>query len=150
MTYRKLSELVLDVQDSQKTELFVRLFRNAVREGLIEAAELPGQRFVLPQLKRIRGSDGQTRQVEAREMVVKVTPALEGWMTQTLAEIESMGAGRRVRVKPSIEAIKEGAVDFEELARATRARMQNRFERGRQLGESRGKKTASKGRARKK
>lgn len=144
MPYKTLSQQLQELPDPQRSDAFVKRFREAVREGRIEAAELP-ERFTLPkQFRRRGGEEGYQRQ--GREMVFEVTPEVEGWLEQTAQELATAPRRGRGQPKPSVEAIESGEVDFKALAARTREKMQASFEKGQALGQSRGqaKKPAAK------
>lgn len=135
MAYKKLSEQLQDLSNPQRSDAFIRLFREAVREGRIEAAQLP-ERFTIPKQFRRRGEEG-SYQREGREMLFEVTPEFERWFEQAnqdLAASPSRGSGK---VKPSLEAVESGQLDFKTLAADTRRRLQASFEKGQTLGKSR-------------
>ena len=123
------------LSNPQRTDTFVKMFRDAVRQGQFEAAYMP-ERFTLPKQFSRRGGEG-TYQRETKEMLFEVTPAFEKWFEQTNKDL---GATRRAgTVKPSLEAIESGQLDFGALAAETRKRMQASFEKGQTLGKSRAK-----------
>lgn len=119
----------------------VKQFRAAVRDGELEAADLPS-RFTLPMQFRTWGSD-ETRSWEMRDMVIKQTPELEAWSTRANEELANT-QGRTPKVQVTVENIEAGAVDFKALAEETRRKMQASFEKGQQLGQSRTKARATK------
>ncbi|WP_216323830.1 hypothetical protein [Deinococcus aestuarii] len=138
MAYKKLSEQMHELDNVQRSDAFLKLFREAVREGQFEATYLP-ERFTLPKQFSRRGGEG-TYQRETKEMLFEVTPDFEKWFEQTNKDL---GATRRAgTVKPSLEAIESGQLDFKELAADTRKRMQASFEKGQTLGKSRAKAVA--------
>lgn len=133
MAYRKLSEQMHELDNVQRSDAFLKLFREAVRQGEFEATFLP-ERFTMPKQFSRRGAEG-TYQRETKEMLFEVTPAFEKWFEQTNKDL---GVTRRAgNVKPSMEAIESGQLDFRTLAEDTRRRMQASFEKGQALGKSR-------------
>ncbi|WP_216322522.1 hypothetical protein [Deinococcus aestuarii] len=135
MAYKKLSEQLQELNNPQRSDTFVKLFREAVREGKFEAAQL-SERFTIPKQFRRRGAE-DTYQRDTREMLFEVTPEFERWFEQTnqdLAASPSRGSGK---VRPSLEAIESGQLDFKALAEETRRRLQSSFEKGQTLGKSR-------------
>ena len=77
MAYEKLSAQVENLTNPQRSDAFFKQFREAVREGKIEAADLP-ERFELPKEYRRRGAD-ETYTRTVKDMVVNVTPAYQKW-----------------------------------------------------------------------
>ncbi|WP_102124974.1 hypothetical protein [Deinococcus planocerae] len=94
---------------------------------------------LLSKTYRRRGSD-ETGIREARELVIEVTPKYEAWFQQMNEELAAVPS-RNAKVKPTVENIESGAVDFKTLAEETRRKMQASFEKGQQLGQSRAQKT---------
>lgn len=134
MPYTTLSEQMKYLSNPQRSDTFVKRFREAVRTGELEAAQLP-QRFTLPKTFRKRGNDEpDTREV--REMIFELTPEYEAWFNQVNEELAATTT-RSAKVKPSVEAIASGQLDFKALAEETRRQMQARFEHGQKLGQSR-------------
>jgi len=142
MAYKKLSEQIHELTNPQRSDTFVKLFREAVREGKFDAMHMP-ERFTLPKAFNRRGAEG-TYQRDTKEMLFEVTSDFEKWFEQTN---EELAATRRVgNVKPTVENIEAGLVDFKVLAEETRRKMQASYEKGHALGKSRaqgsrGKKT---------
>lgn len=134
MAYRKLSEQVQLLTNPQRSDTFVKEFKNAVREGEFEAAYLSNERFQLPKEFSRRGSD-QTYSRSMREMIFEVTPAFEKWFESKNRELAATRRGGSI--KPSIETIEAGLVDFKSLAQQTRQKMQASFNKGQSLGKSR-------------
>ncbi|MFC4454194.1 hypothetical protein [Deinococcus sonorensis] len=135
MPYAKLSEYVERLTNPQRSDTFVKQLRNAVREGDIDAADLP-ERFELPKEFKRRGSEDSYRKT-ARDMVIEVTPAVEEWFANVNRE---MASGRRgAAPKPTLENIQAGVVDFKALAEETRRKMGASFDKGQALGKSRAK-----------
>ncbi len=135
MAYRKLSEQVVQLSNAQRSDTFIRLFRNAVREGKFEGTYIP-ERFTLPKSFTRRGG-GASYNREAKEMIFEVTPAFDKWFDETNRELAASRRGGRV--KPSVEAIEAGLVDFKAMAAETRKKMQASFTKGQSLGKSRTK-----------
>ncbi|GGJ81813.1 hypothetical protein [Deinococcus aquiradiocola] len=145
MAYRKLSEQVTYLTNPQRSDTFVKLFRNAVREGHFEGAYMP-ERFQLPKTFNRRGG-GESYSREVKEMLFELTPAFEAWFDTINRELAASRKGGRI--KPSVEAIEAGLVDFKTMAAQTREKMQASFKKGQSLGTSRartkaGGKTGSK------
>ncbi|BDP40041.1 hypothetical protein DAETH_00100 [Deinococcus aetherius] len=138
MAYKKLSEQMHELDNVQRSDAFLKQFREAVREGKFEATYLP-ERFTLPKQFSRRGGEG-TYQRETKEMLFEVTPAFEKWFEQTNKDL--VATRRAGTVKPSLEAIESGQLDFKALAAETRKRMQASFEKGQTLGKSRAKAVA--------
>ena len=135
MPYARLSEHVLKLSNPQRSDAFVKAFRTAVREGVIEAAELP-QRFTLPKEFSRRGQEG-TYNRDVKDMAFEVTPEFDEWFERTNLELASNRRG--AKVKPSMENIEAGLIDFRALAAATREKMEASFSKGQKLGNSRKK-----------
>ena len=77
MNLRRLSEQVALLKNPQRSDQFVRQFRNAVRDGVFDATEIP-ERFELPKQYAKRGQDASYSK-SAKEMVFEVNPAFEAW-----------------------------------------------------------------------
>lgn len=139
MAYKKLSEQIQELSNPQRSDVFVKQFREAVREGQFDATYLP-ERFTLPKEFSRRGGEG-SYQRDTRDMLFEVTPAFEKWFEQTNTEL---AVSRRTgTVKPTAENIEAGLVDFKALAAETRRKMQASYEKGRALGKSRARNTKS-------
>lgn len=143
MPYKRLSEQLQDLKNPQRSDAFVRQFREAVREGKIEATYLP-ERFTMPKEFRRRGEEG-SYQRDAREMLFDLTPDFEKWFTQTNEDLAAAVPRRGGVPKPTAENIEAGVVDFKALAEETRRKMQSSFEKGQALGKSRSQATKGKG-----
>ncbi|EYB68962.1 hypothetical protein DEIPH_ctg012orf0021 [Deinococcus phoenicis] len=141
MAYRKLSEQIHELGNPQRSDAFVKMFREAVREGKFDATYLP-ERFTMPKAFSRRGAEG-TYQRDAKEMLFEVTPAFEKWFEQTNAELAT--SRRTGTPKPTAENIEAGLVDFKALAEETRKKMQASYEKGQALGKSRARGTKSSG-----
>lgn len=137
MAYRKLSELVNDLENPQQSDTFVKLFKAAVRDGRIVATDLP-ERFTMPRNFTRRGVEG-TYQRDAREMLYEVAPKVEKWVEETRAAL-AQARTRTRKVKLTSEAAESGEVDFKALAAETRRKMQSRHENGQKLGQGRSRK----------
>lgn len=135
MTYRKLSEQVYKLSNPQRSDTFVKMFRDAVRDGQFEAAYMP-ERFTLPKQFSRRGNT-DTYQRDAKEMLFQATPAFEKWFDQANRDLAAARKGGTV--KPSLEAVEAGLVDFKAMAAETRRKMQASYEKGRTLGTGRAK-----------
>jgi hypothetical protein len=135
MTYRKLSEQVTYLTNPQRSDTFVKLFRNAVREGKFDGAYMP-ERFTLPKAFSRRGG-GASYNREAKEMLFELSPSFDKWFDETNRELAASRKGGKI--KPSVEAIEAGLVDFKAMAAETRQKMQASFKKGQSLGKSRAK-----------
>lgn len=135
MTYKKLSEQVHLLSNAQRSDTFVKMFRDAVRQGKIKAAYLP-ERFTLPKQFSRRGAEGNYQR-DAKEMLFEATPAFDKWFEQTNRELAAARKGGTI--KPTMEAVQAGLVDFNKMATDTRKKMQASFEKGQALGKSRAK-----------
>lgn len=139
MPYKKLSEQVQELSNPQRSDAFVKQFREAVREGKFDAINLP-ERFTLPKQFTRRGKEG-SYQRDMKDMLFEVTPSFERWFEQTNQELAAQR--RPSRVKPTVENIEAGLVDFKALAEETRRKMQASYEKGQALGKSRARNTNS-------
>ncbi|MBZ9752563.1 hypothetical protein GO986_19905 [Deinococcus sp. HMF7620] len=141
MAYKKLSEQVLELSNPQRSDSFIKLFREAVRQGKFDAAYMP-ERFTMPKQFSRRGTEG-TYERDTREMLFDQTEDFDAWFEDTN---RSLAAARRGgSVKPSVEAIEAGLVDFKTMAEETRRKMQASYEKGQALGKSRSKGSPAKG-----
>lgn len=132
MEYARLSEQVHRLSNSQRSDLFVKRFRQAVRDGIFDAAEAPG-RFELPKAFKRRGAD-ETYARSSREMIVALTPEYEGWFSATDAEL--LQRARSQKAQPSVASFGSGELDFASHVEETRRKMQTRAVAGSQLGKS--------------
>ncbi|GGL01075.1 hypothetical protein [Deinococcus radiotolerans] len=135
MAYKKLSEQVLELSNPQRSDTFVKLFQEAVRSGKIDGAYLP-ERFTMPKQFTRRGSE-DTYQRDTREMLFDHTPDFETWFEETNRELAA--ARRGGNIKPTLEAVESGLVDFQSMVEETRRKMQASFEKGQALGKGRAK-----------
>ncbi|WP_034342425.1 hypothetical protein [Deinococcus misasensis] len=136
MKLQKLSEAVSGLNHPQRSDQFVRAFRNAVRDEIFDAAEIEG-RFELPK-EYSRRSSGETYKRQAKEMIFEVTPAYQKWYEEVIQDLNS--TKRQKRVKPTLEAYAAGTLDFKAAAAATREKMKASEQKGKKLGSSRKKK----------
>jgi hypothetical protein len=143
MAYRKLSEQLQQLSDPQRSDAFIRSFREAVREGKFDAAALP-ERFTMPKEFKRRGAEG-SYQREAKEMLFEVTPEFEQWFDQTNSDLIVKRRSGSGKIRPTVEAIEAGQVDFKALAAETRQKMQASFQKGQALGKSRAQAAKGKG-----
>lgn len=134
MAYEKLSAQVEQLTNPQRSDAFVKQFRNAVREGKIEAADLP-ERFELPKEYRRRGAD-ETYSRSMKDMVVDVTPAYKKWFDGVNEELSTV-TRRTAAPKASLESVESGDVDFAAMVEETRRKMQASFAKGQTLGNAR-------------
>ncbi|PYE54169.1 hypothetical protein [Deinococcus yavapaiensis] len=137
MSFRKLSDQIQQLNNPQRSDTFVKSFREAVRTGMFDAIYLP-ERFTLPKQFSKRGSE-ETYGKEVKDMVFEVTPDFEAWFDNINNELSTRQ--RAKNIKPSLEAIANGQLDFKTLAEQTRQKMNASFEKGQNLGNSRAKKT---------
>lgn len=135
--YKRLSEQVSELSNPQRSDTFIRQFRDAVREGEFRAVYVPGERFDMPKQFTRRGKS-ETYTKNTKEMLFEYTPEFEEWFANVNKELAVARKGGSL--KPTLENLEAGLVDFEELARLTQEKMQASHEKGRQLGKSRGKK----------
>lgn len=135
MTYKKLSEQIHELSNPQRSDSFVKLFRDAVRQGKFDATYMP-ERFTMPKQFTRRGSEG-TYQRDTKEMLFEVTPKFEKWFDEVNRELAAARKGGTI--KPSVEAIEAGLVDFKKMAAETRKKMQASYEKGQALGQTRSK-----------
>ena len=133
MPYVTLSDQIKKLHNPQRSDAFVKQLRVSVREGDIDAANLPG-RFELPKQFAKRGGDTKyTRTV--KDMIIDATPAFEAWFENINRELSPARTGGKVGV--SVESIEAGLVDFKALAAETRKKMGASFSKGQALGKSR-------------
>lgn len=139
MVYRKLSELVTELNNPQQSEIFVKLFKAAVREGKIDAMDL-AERFTMPKVYNRRGAEG-TYQRDTRDMLYDNDAKAEAWVQATLETLSKAKTSARMpKVKIGKEAVESGAIDFQAAVEETRRKMQAKYEKGHQLGISRSRK----------
>ncbi|MFC5596026.1 hypothetical protein [Deinococcus cellulosilyticus] len=136
MKLQKLSEAVSGLNNPQRSDQFVRAFRNAVRDEVFDAAEIEG-RFELPKEYSRRNSN-ETYKRQAKEMIFEVTPTYQKWYEEVTLDLNT--SKRQKRVKPTLEAYSSGALDFRAAAAATREKMKASEQKGKKLGSSRKKK----------
>lgn len=136
MTYKKLSDLVTELSQPQKSDTFVKLFRAAVRDGKIEAMDL-SERFTMPKIFNGRGEQGNYQRT-AKDMLFLVTPESTEWFENTRTSLKTSSSRQR-KIKPSLENIESGQFDFKTAAQQTREKMQANFNKGQQLGKRRAK-----------
>ncbi len=135
MPYKKLSEQVHELSNVQRSDAFVKRFRDAVREGKIDAMNLP-ERFTMPKQYSRRGAEG-TYQRETKDMLFDDTAAFKKWFEGVN---EELGVTRRAAApKVSLEAVESGDVDFKALVEETRRKMEASYNKGQDLGKSRAK-----------
>ncbi|KQR19347.1 hypothetical protein [Deinococcus sp. Leaf326] len=134
MPYAKLSDQIGELTNPQRSDAFFKQFRNAVREGKIEAADL-SERFDLPKEYRRRGAD-ETYTRTVKDMIVNVTPAYKKWFEGVNAEL-STPTRRAAAPKVSLEAVESGDVDFAAMVEETRRKLQNSYSKGQTLGNAR-------------
>ncbi len=138
MAYRKLSELVSELNNPQQSDTFIKLFKAAVREGKVDAMELP-ERFTMPKVYNRRGAEG-SYQRNAREMLYDDNAKAEAWIQATVETLSKAKTPRTHKVKISIENVENGEIDFQAAVEETRRKMQAKYEKGYQLGMSRSRK----------
>lgn len=135
--YKRLSEQVRELSNPQRSDTFIRQFRDAVREGDFRAIYVPGERFEMPKQFTRRGeSESYTK--DSKEMLFEYTPEFEEWFGNINKELAVARKGGNI--KPTVENLEAGLVDFEDLARQTQEKMQASYKKGQQLGKSRAKK----------
>lgn len=137
MPYRKLSDQLQQLGNPQRSDTFVKSFREAVREGRFDAIYLP-DRFALPKQFTKRGSE-ETYSKDVKDMVFDVTPQFEEWFESINNELST--TRRTAAVKLSLETIESGQVDFKTLAEETRRKIAASYEKGQTLGLTRAKAT---------
>ncbi len=141
MNYKRLSEQVNELANPQRSDTFVRAFREGVRQGDFRAIYLTGERFMMPKVYSRRGG-GDSYQKDTREMLFEYTPEFEEWFNNINKELAV--ARRGGSLKATVENIEAGLVDFEELAKQTQKKMQASHDKGRQLGQSHSKRPSRK------
>ncbi|MDV6376171.1 hypothetical protein [Deinococcus arenicola] len=135
MAYKKLSEQVHELSNPQRSDTFIKMFRDAVRDGKFEATYMP-ERFTMPKQFTRRGSEG-TYQRDTKEMLFDMTPKFEKWFDDVNRELAAARKGGTI--KPTVEAIEAGLVDFKKMAAETRKKMQASYQKGQALGQTRSK-----------
>ena len=141
MPFSRLSEQVQKLSSPQRSDAFVKQFRDAVRDGEFDAIDLP-ERFTLPKKFKRRGSD-ETYEKDIKDMVFETSATFDKWferVDQELASTPTRGSGKP---KLTLENIEGGVIDFKALAEETRRKLQNSYEKGQNLGNSRKAKTAA-------
>lgn len=133
MAYIKLSEQLQHLSNPQRSDAFVKLFREAVRVGTFDAIALP-ERFTLPKQFRRYGAEEQYQR-STREMLFESTPAFEAWFEETNRKLAPVRTGGQI--KPTMEAIEAGLLDFKALAAETRRKMEASHDKGQALGRNR-------------
>ncbi|RTR25524.1 hypothetical protein [Deinococcus radiophilus] len=136
MSYKRLSEQVKELTNAQRSDTFVRNFREAVRTGQFKAIYLPGERFTMPKEYSRRGQTG-SYQKDTKEMLFDYTPEFAEWFEEQNRELAVSRKGGSI--KATQETVEAGLVDFEQLAQQTQEKMQASFEKGQALGKSRTK-----------
>ena len=140
MAYKKLSEQVMELSNPQRSDTFVKMFQEAVRQGQFNGAYLP-ERFTMPKQFNRRGST-ETYQRDTREMLFDETPEFTEWFEGVNRELAAARKGGTV--KPSVEAIESGLINFDDMVAETRRKMQASYETGQALGKGRAKATKGK------
>lgn len=134
MTYIKLSEQLQHLTNPQRSDTFVKQFREAVRIGTFDAIRLP-ERFTLAKQFKRHGMEGKYQR-DTQEMLFELTPAFQAWFEDTNRKLTPARAGGRIK-QPTVEAIEAGVFDFKALAAETRRKMEASHAKGQALGHSR-------------
>lgn len=137
--YKKLSEQVAELSNAQRSDTFVRLFREGVRSGDIKAVFLPGERFELPKLYARRHSRESYKR-DARDMLFEYTDKFEQWFEGVNRDLAVSRRGGSIKVTE--ENIQAGFLDFDALAEETRAKMAASHAKGHALGVARSRRGA--------
>lgn len=132
--YKRLSDQVGELVNPQRSDTFVRSFKEEVRQGHVKALYLPGERFTLPKEYRHRGGD-DVYQKETREMLFEVTPEFEEWFEEENKRLSTARQGGQIKITE--ETIAGGLIDFDALAQQTQEKLNATFKRGQELGKSR-------------
>ncbi|GGR30214.1 hypothetical protein [Deinococcus ruber] len=135
MPYIKLSQQIEKLHNPQRSDAFVKQLRAAVREGELDAGELP-ERFALPKSFSKRGG-GESYSRSVRDMVIDVTPEFEAWFERINRELTPARTGGKIQM--TVENIEAGLIDFKTLAAQTRQKMTASYTKGQQLGNGRAK-----------
>jgi hypothetical protein len=133
MTYIKLSEQLRHLTHPQRSDAFVKRFRDAVRMGTFDAITLP-ERFILPKQFRRQGTSEQYQR-NSREMLFEPTPVFQAWFEETNQALAP--AQTRRQVKPTVEAIQAGVFDFQAMVAETRRKLEASHSKGQTLGRRR-------------
>ncbi|GGR40141.1 hypothetical protein [Deinococcus ruber] len=135
MSYIKLSQQVEKLQNPQRSDVFVKQLRAAVREGEFDAGDLP-ERFTLPKSFNKRGSaESYSRSV--RDMVIDATPEFDAWFERINRELTPARTGGKIQT--TVANIEAGLIDFKTLAAQTRQKMAASYSKGQALGTSQAK-----------
>lgn len=135
MAYKRLSEQVQELSNPQRSDAFIKRFKEAVRDGQIDAMNLR-ERFTVPkQYSRRNSQETYTR--DARDMLFEENAAFGKWFAAVDKELAV--SRRNARPKVTVEAVESGDIDFKDMVAETRRKMQASFEKGRTLGQSRRK-----------
>ncbi|WP_161883846.1 hypothetical protein [Deinococcus alpinitundrae] len=140
MPYLKLSEQVAKLANPQRSDAFVKAFKEAVRATQFDAAYVNTERFELPKTFSRRNSD-ETYSRSVREMIFEASPEFDTWFDEVNRGLATTRTGGKI--KTSIESINSGLVDFKALAAETRQKMQASYDKGQQLGSSRAARKAA-------
>jgi hypothetical protein len=143
MTYRTLSEQIGQLDNPQRSDQFVKLFRSAVADGNFDATDI-GERFQLPKVYARRGKEG-SYQKDVRDMVFVPGDEFDAWFDRVNTELSRNK--RQPKVKPSLTAYTSGQLDFAAAALETRAKMQASRAKGQKLGATRAQSTKNKAKA---
>lgn len=133
--YKKLSEQVEELSNPQRSDQFVKNFREAVRQGKFDAMYLQ-ERFTMPKKYNRRGAEG-TYQRDTKDMLFENTEEFQVWFEEMNAKLAQNRRG--VRIKLTQEAVESGDIDFKAMAEKTRQSMEASFNKGQKLGKSRAK-----------
>ncbi|SMB86112.1 hypothetical protein SAMN00790413_03689 [Deinococcus hopiensis KR-140] len=140
MPFSRLSEQVQKLSTPQQSDAFVKRFRDAVREGEFDAIDLP-ERFTLPKKFKRRGSE-ETYEKDMKDMVFETSAKFDKWFEGVDQELAAAPQRGRGKPKLTVENLEEGVIDFKALAEETRRKLQNSYEKGQNLGNSRKSKAA--------
>lgn len=133
MAYIKLSEQLQHLTNPQRSDAFVKQFREAVRVGTFDAIRLP-ERFTLPKQFRRRAAQGQYQR-DTQDMLFEPTPAFQAWFETTNQALAPARTGGQI--KPTVEAIEAGVFDFKAMVAETRRKMEASHAKGQALGHRR-------------
>lgn len=126
---------------TQRSDTFVKRFKDAISEEEIDAGIYRQEKFTLPKLFHKRDQGG-THQKEIRDYIIQNDDKFQKWFEETNT---SLVATREGKVPVTLDNITSGLIDFADLVRGTREGIRQSKEKGRNLGLTHGKKNGKRG-----